>query len=433
MFNSNVNGSQPPSPSELTPSPKHVEDMESNTADNTTPPATATEPAPASGAIASASASANAHSQRSKGFDLLFAASQVEIKPKETTKTKAEAICANAEVEVPSTVTVVSITGTGTTEPGGEAASNRGDDDEEEAPFPEYDGGKPTAGADTDDDAVEDQDQTVNIKSFPQVLQIILNTPEYESIAHWLPDGLSFIIKDKQRFSDEILPKYFNRVSLFHSFIRKLNRYGFRRVKGSCKGEESSFAHNNFVRDKPRLCLKMNCQSKPSYHKVPSAMMTTHQGATNTKRFANANAGLIAMPTAVSPILMDVGGMMDAGSSAFVATTIPMTYLPAAASHSAPVLPMAAAAAIQQRQLQLQLDAPMLPGHYQQRILHERQMHTLQMRQRLQHEMQLQQLHEIEMSVYNEDHLTSSYDSYIQSALIAHCRRRDMLRRNIYY
>ena len=364
MSNSNANGSQPPSPSELTPSPKHVEDMESNTADNTTPPATATEPAPASGAIASANA--NAHSQRSKGFDLLFAASQVEIKPKETTK--AEAISANAEVEVPSTVTVVSITGTGTAEPGGEAASNGGED-EAEAPFSEYDGGKPTAGADTNDDAVEDQDQTVNMKTFPQVLQIILNTPEYESIAHWLPDGLSFIIKDKQRFSDEILPKYFNRVSLFHSFIRKLNRYGFRRVKGSCKGEESSFAHNNFVRDKPRLCLKMNCQSKPSYHKVPSAMMTTHQGATNTKRFANANAGLIAMPTAVSPILMDVdvGGMMDAGSRAFVATTTPMTYLPAAVSRSAPALPMTmVAAAIQERQLQLQLDAPMLPGHYQQ-------------------------------------------------------------------
>jgi hypothetical protein len=96
----------------------------------------------------------------------------------------------------------------------------------------------------------------------------VLNTPEYQSIAQWLPNGSSssFITADKERFSDEIIPKHF-RVALFHSFVRKHNRYGFRRVKSHCNGEESSFAHNNFVRDKPWLCLKMNCKSKPIYHK----------------------------------------------------------------------------------------------------------------------------------------------------------------------
>eukprot|EP00984_Skeletonema_dohrnii_P014807 scaffold6297_cov61-Skeletonema_dohrnii-CCMP3373.AAC.1 len=87
---------------------------------------------------------------------------------------------------------------------------------------------------------------------------------------YWLPDGFSFIIADKQRLSDEILPKYF-RQALLNSFVRKLNRWGFRRIKSRCKGEESSFAHINFIRDKPWLCSKMRCQSKPSYHKASSA------------------------------------------------------------------------------------------------------------------------------------------------------------------
>ena len=108
-------------------------------------------------------------------------------------------------------------------------------------------------------------------KSFPQILHEILSTPECEPIIHWLPDGFSFVISDKQRFSDEILPKYFNR-TLLRSFNRKLNRWGFRMVRNPCKAGELSFAHINFVRDKPYLCLKMRCKSRPrSSLKAPSA------------------------------------------------------------------------------------------------------------------------------------------------------------------
>eukprot|EP00984_Skeletonema_dohrnii_P027084 scaffold16534_cov67-Skeletonema_dohrnii-CCMP3373.AAC.1 len=196
-----ANAGQPP-PSG---SPAKVEDMNTKTAH---------------------AASAPAATAPSSGLDLLFAASQVDKKPKEAANAAVE--FGSAEVVVPSTITVVS-NGIGSAEAEDESASNS-DDDEEEAPSSNYyDASTPTT------DALNDQ----KVKSFPQVLQEILNTSEYESIARWLPDGLSFIIADKRRFSDEILPKYFRRVALFHSFIRKLNRYGFRRVKGSCKGEES--------------------------------------------------------------------------------------------------------------------------------------------------------------------------------------------------
>ncbi len=160
------------------------------------------------------------------GFDLLVAASKVKSKP-----------AAKAE---------------------GESASNK---DEDEAPSTAFnDEKKPT------NDALNCKDD----KHFPQVLQEILETPEYQSIVHWLPDGLSFIISDKQRFSDEIIPKHFRRVAKFDSFIRKLSRYGFRRVKNPRKGEESSFAHIDFVRGKPCLCSKMksNSKAKPTGHEV---------------------------------------------------------------------------------------------------------------------------------------------------------------------
>mmetsp|Transcript_24277 Transcript_24277/g.48352 ORF Transcript_24277/g.48352 Transcript_24277/m.48352 type:complete len:405 (+) Transcript_24277:2-1216(+) len=390
-----ANAGQPP-PSG---SPAKVEDMNTKTAD---------------------AASAPAATAPSSGLDLLFAASQVDKKPKEAADAAVE--FGSAEAVVPSTITVVS-NGIGSAEAEDESASNSDDD---EASSSEHDASTPPT-----DGALNDQ----KVKSFPQVLQEILNTSEYESIARWLPDGLSFIIADKRRFSDEILPKYFRRVALFHSFIRKLNRYGLRRIKGSCKGEESSFAHNNFVRDKPWLCLKMNCKSKPSYHKVPSKKKTTqHMTAAVEFEVANSltNTGRITMtmPAQVPPAFMGgVGGMMDASSRVFVAT--PTTYLP---SVSASVLPMATCAigapitiaAIQERQFL----ASMLPGHSQQRMLRERQMLMLQMRQRQEQEL-LQRLHE--MSAYDGDHFLSSYDSYVQSSMMAQSRRDNMLRRNMFY
>ena len=223
-------------------------------------------------------ASAAAAAPSPSGLDLLFAASQVD-------KSKPKNPSSDATAEVPSTITVVSNGGAP------DAGDASGSSDAEEASASEYDE-NPTA------DALKIQ------KTFPQILQEILATPEYQPIAHWLPDGFSFIIADKRRFSDEILPKYF-RVALFHSFIRKLNRWGFRRVKSRCKGEESSFAHNSFVRDKPWLCMKMKCKSKPSYHKIPSAKKKAQQAAAEAANSIASAAhlnGMVARAAAAPPL-----------------------------------------------------------------------------------------------------------------------------------
>lgn len=181
------------------------------------------------------------------GLDLLFAASQAEAETKLKCKeSDANSAGAGDGAKVPSTITVVS--------------------------------NEPVVGDDESRDNEPENLATAALKnqeeSFPQFLHEILVIPECQSIVHWLPDGLSFIIADKERFSSEILPKYF-RGALLNSFIRKLNRWGFRRVKRRRKGEESSFAHSNFVRDKPWLCLRMKCKSKPTYHKVKVSSTST--------------------------------------------------------------------------------------------------------------------------------------------------------------
>ena len=123
-----------------------------------------------------------------------------------------------------------------------------------------------------------------NSNHFPWLLHEILVTPEYQPIVHWLADGLSFIIADKKRLESEILPKYFRR-ALSTSFVRKLNRWGFRRIKSRNKGEDSSFAHEKFVRDSPLLCLKMKCRSMPNPDsKVCSTLTSATSKRNNNKR-----------------------------------------------------------------------------------------------------------------------------------------------------
>lgn len=100
-------------------------------------------------------------------------------------------------------------------------------------------------------------------KTFPDILLEILSNPSYVSIVSWLPNGKSFAIHDANKFSSEILPKYFRRV-IFRSFVRKLNRWGFRSVKRSISGFETTFEHTSFCRDQPELVADMQCKSNPA-------------------------------------------------------------------------------------------------------------------------------------------------------------------------
>ena len=359
-----------------------------------------------------------------EGLNLLFAASRSQAEDKESD-------AHGAKAEVPSTITV------GSNEP------IAGDEDESGGNEPEN---LATA-------ALKNQEE-----SFPQVLHEILATTECQSIVHWLPDGLSFIIADKERFSSEILPKYF-RGALLNSVIRKLNRWGFRRVKSRRKGEESSFAHSNFVRDKPWLCLRMKCKSKPTYHKVKVSSTSTKKKSNKNKNnekgrkqstsepsnrniLANAATASVVVhaPAQASPPFLAASGIM---SRTFVPTStcsrvttaehepLPLpnpipafltVTAPAAGSFSAAV-----ASAIQERQYLASVHL----YHQQQRIYRERQILIAQIRQRHQVQMELQRLND--MSSHIGEQIVSSRNGSVQSAMMAQYARDMLNSRNIYY
>ena len=362
-----------------------------------------------------------------EGLNLLFAASQSQAEDKESD-------AHGAKAEVPSTITV------GSNEP------IAGDEDESDGNESEN---LATA-------ALKNQEE-----SFPQVLHEMLATTECQSIVQWLPNGLSFIIADKERFSSEILPKYF-RGALLNSAIRKLNRWGFRRVKSRRKGEESSFAHSNFVRDKPWLCLRMKCKSKPTYHKVKVSSTSTKKKSKNNKKgrkqstseaansnrnniLANAATASIAVPAPAQapPPFLAASGIM---SRTFVPTStysrvttaeheplplpnpIPAFLTVTAPAAAAGSLSAAAASTIQIKEMQYLASIPL---YHQQRIYQERQILIAQMRQRHQVQMELQRLND--MSSHIGEQIVSSRNGSVQSAMMAQYARDMLNSRNIYY
>ena len=91
-------------------------------------------------------------------------------------------------------------------------------------------------------------------ESFPMVLHRILAELELlgggRNIATFLPDGLSFYIKNQARFTKEVLPVFFPKMKSFASFQRQLNLYDFRRVGGAGQ-DRGAYRHELFVRDYP--------------------------------------------------------------------------------------------------------------------------------------------------------------------------------------
>ena len=119
--------------------------------------------------------------------------------------------------------------------------------------------------------------------TFPEILHAVLcmaDNDDDESVSQsikWNPDGESFRIINRKRFERDVMPRYFSSAGSlpsttssrsstgsphdgpkYLSFTRKLNRWGYRHLnRGSGAG---CFFHPLFLRDKPELCLSMQCQ-----------------------------------------------------------------------------------------------------------------------------------------------------------------------------
>lgn len=103
-----------------------------------------------------------------------------------------------------------------------------------------------------------EKDEKDNAKIFPQRLMEILSEEDNEEAIRWLPHGKAFIVVNRQKFSDAVLPRYFKK-SKWASFTRKLNRWNFARIS---KGPElGAYYHQFFQRGNEALCTQMYCKN----------------------------------------------------------------------------------------------------------------------------------------------------------------------------
>jgi hypothetical protein len=73
----------------------------------------------------------------------------------------------------------------------------------------------------------------------------------------WLHDGKSFVIRDADAFTRQVIPQFF-KATKFSSFTRKLYRWGFRQVnRGIGPDDPIIFGNEYFQRDHADMMVKM--------------------------------------------------------------------------------------------------------------------------------------------------------------------------------
>ena len=100
----------------------------------------------------------------------------------------------------------------------------------------------------------------------------MVNDEDNKDLIQWADDGRSFIVKNREVFVHEILPRYFKH-SNFASFVRQLNMYGWHKVQdirsGSIQGSSDDkwqFANENFIRGREDLLTKIVRQRGSSHN-----------------------------------------------------------------------------------------------------------------------------------------------------------------------
>ena len=104
----------------------------------------------------------------------------------------------------------------------------------------------------------------------------------------WLPDGKSFVIRQPDEFTRQVLPKFF-KATKFSSFTRKLYRWGFRQVnRGIGPDDPIIFGNENFQRDFAEDMTKMRSITAASSRKAEAQ---TIYGGAGKRSFDGLNDG----------------------------------------------------------------------------------------------------------------------------------------------
>lgn len=107
------------------------------------------------------------------------------------------------------------------------------------------------------DEASDEHDYSAKI--FPQRLFDVLSDERNADCICWLPHGRGFIVRNREKFTAEVLPRYFKQTK-FNSFTRRLNRWNFTRI--TTGPEHGAYTHKFFQRGNPTLCTQMYCKNE---------------------------------------------------------------------------------------------------------------------------------------------------------------------------
>jgi len=81
------------------------------------------------------------------------------------------------------------------------------------------------------------------------------------NVVAWQADGVSFNIHDKNRFVEEVIPKYFDKVPKdWDCFLNLLSSWGF--VRFTSGAQKGAFIHRLLVKGKRQICKQMRINGK---------------------------------------------------------------------------------------------------------------------------------------------------------------------------
>mgnify|MGYP003365473805 CR=1 FL=1 len=113
--------------------------------------------------------------------------------------------------------------------------------------------------------------------AFVNKIWSMMNDTNNHEWIQWTDDGMSFIVKNRENFVHEVLPKYFKHNN-FASFVRQLNMYGWHKIQdvkaGSIQASNEDkweFENPNFIRGREDLLVnivrqKGNSQTHAQVH-----------------------------------------------------------------------------------------------------------------------------------------------------------------------
>jgi len=115
---------------------------------------------------------------------------------------------------------------------------------------------------DADDKEFEGDPQAANPEdkqylNFPRLLFDFLCKEEDSDVIDWVQNGKAFAVLNKKRFEKEVMPKFLGKKSQYRSFLKRLNRWEFVRLRAGRGFPNGAYQNKNFQQGRPDMLKLM--------------------------------------------------------------------------------------------------------------------------------------------------------------------------------